>query len=424
VTFAFVALGIVIGSALGVALAWLWLRARILQLRAERDAARQTSVAEVTQAAARAAAEQAAAELARIEERAGRDIGGELERQRGVLETTVADLVRPVTEQLAAYKERVEHFQTTSTHLHGELRSQLEQLALASAGLQRETGNLVNALRRPEVRGSWGEQQLRRIIELAGMVEHCDFDEQVQLASLAGERQRPDLVVHLPNAREVIVDAKVPLDAYLDALNAKDEHERALHLRRHAAQLDAHIAALARRSYQEAHKGSVDFVVAYVPRDPMLAAAYEADPDLFDRAIANHVVIATPTTLIALLRAIAYGWQQEAIARNAQEIAAAGKALYDRFRTLSGHLGRLGARIQAATEAYNELVGSLERRVLPAARRFEDLGVVRGSETRLEDPVVVTEVARSLVAPELNGDDEQPSGDVPDGSSSAPRLPC
>ena len=404
------AAGALLGLALGVVVSWLWWRARILQVRAERDATRERAVAEITQAAARVAAERAAEELERIEARAGRDAQDDLERHRGVLEATVADLVRPVTEQLASYRERVELLQTTSTRLHGELRGQLEHLAVASAGLQRETGNLVRALSRPEVRGGWGEQQLRRIVELAGMVEHCDFDEQVHMVSPAGERQRPDLVVHLPNAREVIVDAKVPLDAYLDALDARDEHERAGHLRRHAAQLDAHVMALARRAYQEAHKGSVDFVVAYIPRDPMLAAAYEHDPDLFDRAIANHVIIATPTTLIALLRAVAYGWQQEAMAKNAQEIAAAGRALYDRLRTLSGHLARLGGRIRAGAEAYNELVGSLERRVLPAARRFEDLSVVAPSEARLEDPLVVTEMPRSLVAPELvaHADGEEP----------------
>lgn len=417
------AAGVALGLALGIVLSWLWWRARILALRAERDASRQRSVAEITEAAGKVAAERAAEELARIEARAGRDAEGDLDRHRDALEAAVADLVRPVTEQLASYRERVELLQTTSTRLHGELRGQLEQLAHASAGLQQETGNLVRALRRPEVRGGWGEQQLRRIVELAGMVEHCDFDEQVHMVSSAGARQRPDLVVHLPNAREVIVDAKVPLEAYLDALDAHDEHERARHLRRHAAQLDAHVTSLARRAYQETHRGSVDFVVAYVPRDPMLAAAYEHDPELFDRAIASHVIIATPTTLIALLRAVAYGWQQEAMAKNAQEIAAAGRALYERLRTLSGHLARLGSRIRAGAEAYNELVGSLERRVLPAARRFEALGVVSPSEAHVEDPPVVTEMPRLLVTPELASraeGEEPPAGDEHETASRQP----
>lgn len=405
--------GVAIGIAIGVALSWLWWRARSLQLQAERDAARGTAIAEITQAAARVAAEQAAQQLQQVEARAGRSATEDLERRQGALEAAVSELVRPVREQLAQYQARVETLQTTSARLHGELTGHLEQLAVANAGLQRETGNLVSALRRPEVRGSWGEQQLRRIVELAGMLEHCDFDEQVHVAGSSGERQRPDLIVHLPNAREVIVDAKVPLDAYLDALGAQDESERERHLRRHAAQLDSHVASLAGRAYPQGHRGSVDFVVAYVPRDPMLAAAYEHDPEIFDRAIASHVIIATPTTLIALLRAVAYGWQQEAMTRNAQEIARTGRELYERFGTLAGHLGRLGGRIRSTVETYNELVGSFERRVLPSARRFADLGVVAPTEPRPSEPDFVNETARMLVAPELrpsDGDDGHVDG--------------
>lgn len=392
-----------VGAALGVVLASLWWRARCLQLRAERDAERRAAVGEVARAAATAAAEQAARQLEQIEARAVRATSEELTQRQQVLRGEVDALLGPLRDQLARYDERVGSLQETSARLHGELRVQLEHLTRAQVDLQRETGNLVSALRRPEIRGSWGEQQLRRLVELAGMLEHCDFDEQVGLVDDDGRRQRPDLVVHLPNRRKVIVDAKVPLDAYLDALGAEDDRERSAHLRRHAAQLAAHVAALSRRGYHQGLADAVDFVVAFVPRDPMLAAAFEHDPELFDRAVASNVVIATPTTLIALLRAVAFGWQQEDLARNAREIAAAGRTLHERLATLSRHLVQLGSRLRSAVDAYNELVGSFERRVLPSARRLRSLGVEGAGGTELDEPATLTELPRALLSGEALG---------------------
>ncbi len=390
---------LLVGAALGALLASLWWRGRCLQLRAERDAASRAAVGEVTRAAASAAADQAARQLEQIERRAAHAAEEELDERRRALHGEVDALLRPLRDQMARYDDRVGSLQEASARLHGELRAQIEQLGRAQVQLQRETGNLVSALRRPEVRGSWGEQQLRRLVELAGMVEHCDFDEQVGLVDDAGERRRPDVVVHLPNRREVIIDAKVPLDAYLDALAADDEQERAGHLRRHAAQLSGHVAALARRGYHHRLEGAVDFVVAFVPRDPMLAAAFEHDPELFERAVASNVVIATPTTLIALLRAVAFGWQQEDLARNAREIAAAGRTLHERLATLVRHLGQLGGRLRSSVEAYNEVVGSFERRVLPAARRLGALGADGPGASNLEAPAPLTDVPRQLSGP-------------------------
>ncbi len=377
--------GIVVGVVIGGIIAALWWRARFAQLRG-------TAVNEVSQASAKSAAEQAAFFFRQIEENNKRLATEELERRQSELNEVVSELVRPVTEQLKEYKERVENLQTTSTRLQGELKNQLEQLASANANLQRETGNLVSALRRPEVRGGWGEQQLRRIVELAGMVEHCDFDEQVTMTDGAGDRQRPDVVVHLPNHRELIVDSKVPLDAYLDGLAAADQQTRDECMQRHSAQLRSHVDSLAKKSYQSGYEGSVDFVVAFVPGDPLLAAAFEHDPSIFERAIAENVIIATPTTLIALLKAVAFGWQQEAVTRNSQEIAATAKELYSRLRTVATHLAELGNRLRSGVEAYNKLVGSFERRLIPQARRFEDLQTIGAADSKVVEPQEISEV--------------------------------
>ncbi|MGB9111825.1 MAG: DNA recombination protein RmuC [Acidimicrobiales bacterium] len=377
--------GIVLGAIVGGVVTALWWRARYAQIRG-------TAVNEVSQASAKSAAEQAAVLFRQIEDNNRRLATEELERRQSALNDVVAELVRPVSEQLKEYKDRVDNLQSTNARLQGELKNQLEQLASANANLQRETGNLVSALRRPEVRGGWGEHQLRRIVELAGMVEHCDFDEQVAMVDGMGDRQRPDVVVHLPNQRELIVDSKVPLDAYLDGLAASDQETRDECMRRHAAQLKSHVELLAKKSYQSGYKGSIDFVVAFIPGDPLLAAAFEYDPSIFERAIAENVIIATPTTLIALLKAVAFGWQQEAVTRNTQEIAAAAKELYGRLRTVATHLSELGNRLRSGVEAYNKLVGSFERRLMPQARRFEDLQAIGVADSKVPEPQEIAEV--------------------------------
>ena len=421
-SLASLAAGLVVGLALGGLVAWLWWRGRELQLRAERDAATKGAIAEITQASVRAAAEQ----FRQLEEATSKEASEELARRQDALERSVTELVKPVSEQLDRYRQTVEELQRSSSRMHGELQGELERLAKANAGLQKETANLVGALRRPEVRGSWGEQQLRRIVELAGMLEHCDFDEQVHGDGESGRAQRPDMVVHLPNERRVVVDAKVPLDAFLEGLAAEDATERDRCMQRHAQQLRAHVERLAKRSYEKGVEGSVDFVVAFVPNDALLAAAYEQDAAIVERAVADQVLIATPITLIALLRAVAYGWQQEAAARDAQAIVAAGRTLYERLGVLSGHVVDLGGRLRGAVDSYNKFVGSLEQRVLPQARRFESLRSPAPGTARagLEDPSPVTEMPRPLTAPELTVPPEAaPGGDGAAGGDPATLPP-
>lgn len=407
-SIAFLIIGLIVGTALGVLLSYLWWRGKELQLRAERDAATQGAISQIAQASVRAASEQ----FQRLEAATAQSAREDLERRQEALQRSVSELVKPVSEQLDRYREVVEALQDKSLRMHGELKGELERLAHANAGLQKETASLVGALRRPEVRGGWGEQQLRRIVELAGMVEHCDFDEQVHVEGTAGRAQRPDMVVRLPNSRQVVVDAKVPLDAFLEGLAAQEPDERDRCMKRHAQQLRSHVEALAKRSYAQGVQGSVDFVVAFVPSDALLAAAFEQDAAIVERAVADQVLIATPITLIALLRAVAYGWQQEAAARDARAIVEAGRTLYERIAVLSGHIADLGTKLRSSVDAYNRFIGSLEQRVLPQARRFESLNVPGNTSHELPDPVPVTETPRPLTAAELTVATAAPATDA------------
>jgi DNA recombination protein RmuC len=247
------------------------------------------------------------------------------------------------------------------------------------------------------VRGRWGELHLRRSVELAGMVEHCDFDEQVHLTTDAGV-QRPDLVVHLAGGRSIVVDSKVPLDAHLDALATDDDDERQAHLRRHARQLRNHVDALAAKAYWRALPAAPEFVVLFVPAESSLSAALDADAGLLDHAASRNVVIATPTTLIALLRTVAHGWTTEVLAERTREIHELGRELHGRLGVLGGHLDKLGRSLKGSVDAYNRAVGSLESRVLVTARQFEDIGVTRDA---LRPPGPVHEAPRPLTAAEL-----------------------
>ena len=264
--------------------------------------------------------------------------------------------------------------------------------------LRRETQSLSTALRRPQVRGRWGELHLRRTVELAGMVAHCDFTEQHQLA---GGSLRPDLVVHLAGGRQVVVDAKVPLDAFLDATAAEEPDERDHHLARHAAQLRAHVDALGAKAYWRALPQAPEFVVLFVPAESFLSAALESDAGLLEHAATRHVVLATPSTLIALLRTVAHGWSHERLASAAAEVQRLGRELHERLATMGGHVDRLGRSLDAAVTAYNQAVGSLEGRVLVSARRFRDLGV---TDVDLAEPRQVESVARAIGAAELSGE--------------------
>lgn len=283
------------------------------------------------------------------------------------------------------------------------LREQLRGVAETSRELRSETAQLVTALRAPQVRGRWGEMQLERVVEAAGMAEHVDYDTQVSTATASedGSKQRPDLVVRLAGGKRVVVDAKVPISGYLDALEARDEATRRDRARAHARQLRSHVDALADKTYWQRFSPSPEFVVCFVPADAFLDAALREDPSLLEHAFCRDVVLATPSTLVALLRTIAYTWRQEALARNAETIHELGRDLYRRISTMGAHVERLGRSLGSAVTAYNDAVGSLERRVVSTARRMSELGVVAPGEA-LHAPEPLVDVApRSPTIAEL-----------------------
>ena len=289
-------------------------------------------------------------------------------------ETAIAQLVEPLKHALEKTEAQASLLERERLEAFAGLRVEIAGLADSHSQLQRETRNLVNALRRPEVRGRWGEITLRRLVELAGMSEHCDFTEQMHVAS-GGGSLRPDLVVHMPDARDLVVDVKTPLDAFLEALDAVSDEARLVQLKRHAQHVEARVRELASKSYWSQFARSPEFAVLFLPGDQFLSAALAERPDLLETALKQNVIIATPSTLIALLKTVAYGWRQSAVAENAAVIRELGQELYRRLGTFTAHLGRAGNRLGAAVEAYNAAVGSLERQVLPQARRFTDLGV-------------------------------------------------
>jgi DNA recombination protein RmuC len=301
-------------------------------------------------------------------------------------ETAIAQLVEPLKAAIERTEAQVRTLERERQDAFAALRTQIETLASGSAQLQRETRNLVTALRRPEVRGRWGELTLRRVVELAGLAEHCDFSEQLQVVSEDGAL-RPDLVVHMPDARQLVVDAKTPLDAYLEALEAATDEARQAALRRHAQQVEARVRALASKSYWEQFETSPEFAVLFLPGDQFLGAALAERPDLLDNALKQSVIIATPSTLIALLKAVAYGWRQSAVTQNAAIIRELGQELYRRLGNFTAHLGKVGQRLGNAVEAYNAAVGSLERQVMPQARRFTELGVTADAPLPGLEPV-------------------------------------
>jgi DNA recombination protein RmuC len=284
------------------------------------------------------------------------------------------------TEQEVARMERERSVDTAA------LRSQLQSMASGQSELQRETRNLVAALRRPEVRGRWGELTLKRVVELGGLSEHCDFREQ---PSVAGELSmlRPDLVVHLPEGRMLVVDAKTPLDAYLDAIDAATEELRTVALGRHAQQVEARVRELASKAYWQQFPHSPEFAVLFLPGDQFLSGALSQRPELLDNALRQRIIIATPATLIALLKTVAYGWRQLAVIENAAVIRDLGQQLHRRLLAFVAHLAKAGQHLGGAVDAYNNAVGSLERQVLPGARRFTELGAATGEALAAPEPV-------------------------------------
>ena len=308
-------------------------------------------------------------------------------------------MVREGLERLADQLRDLDHDRAT---WQGEFNAQVQGMRMTTESLRRETSSLSSALRKPQVRGRWGEMHLRRAVELAGMVDRCDFTEQLRLDQGA---QRPDLVVHLSGGRHIVVDAKVPLDAFLDATAAEDDDVRATHLARHARQLRSHVNGLADKAYWKALPETPDFVVMFVPAEAFLSAALDAETDLLDYAAQRRVVLATPTTLIALLRTVAHGWSHETLASQVAEVQRLGRELHDRLGTMGDHLSQVGRGLTAAVRAYNQAVGSLEGRVLVTARRFEALGV---ADSALPEVPQVELSARALSAPEMTllDDDE------------------
>jgi DNA recombination protein RmuC len=289
-------------------------------------------------------------------------------------EAAIAQLVEPLRAALERTEQQAQALERERREAYASLRTQIESLSSGQSQLQRETRNLVTALRRPEVRGRWGELTLRRLVELAGLAEHCDFTEQLHVVGQDGAL-RPDMVVHMPEARDLVVDVKTPLDAYLEALEAGSEEERQQALKKHAQQVETRIRQLASKAYWAQFEHSPEFAVLFLPGDQFLTAALAERPELLEGALKQGVIIATPSTLIALLKTVAYGWRQTAVAQNAQLIRELGQELYRRLGAFTGHLERLGGRLGAAVDAYNAAVGSLERQVLPQARRFPELGV-------------------------------------------------
>jgi len=312
--------------------------------------------------------------------------------------------------------ERMRELERQRASWQGILHQQVDEVRHSTDTLRRETSALATALRRPHVRGQWGELHLRRTVELAGMVDHCDFTEQVHLAGVDGAR-RPDLVVHLAGGKSVVVDAKVPLAAHLDALATDDPDEQREHLGRHARQVRAHVDQLAAKTYWRAIGQSPEFVVLFLPAESFLSAALEAEPGLLEHAAARNVVLATPTTLIALLRTVAHGWTTQALAERTREIHELGRELYARLGTVGGHLDKLGRSLKATIDAYNGTVGSLESRVLVTARHFAD---VADLPEQIPAPRAVDEAPRPLTAAELLEAVAEQRPELPD---SAPALP-
>jgi DNA recombination protein RmuC len=305
----------------------------------------------------------------------------------------VADLVAPVRESLSKVDAQIQQMEIARGGAYSDLKAQVQSLISTQKELQSETGNLVRALRTPNVRGRWGEIQLRRVVEIAGMLPYCDFAEQETISTDAG-RFRPDLVVKLPGGKNVVVDAKTPLDAFLGAFESTDEEVRRKSLLNHARQVRDHMETLSSKKYWEQFEATPEFVVMFLPGETFFSAALEQDPGLIEQGVLQRVIPASPTTLIALLKAVAYGWNQDKLARNAQQISNLGKELHERLRKLAVHITGVGTNLDRAVEAYNQAVGSLENRVLVSARKFAELGASVAEDIPELEPIETT--ARAL----------------------------
>ncbi|MHB8621983.1 MAG: DNA recombination protein RmuC [Sulfuricaulis sp.] len=308
-------------------------------------------------------------------------------------EKAVENLIKPVREALEKTEQQIRLMENERKQAYGSLSKHLESMAQTQQQLQGETRNLVQALRRPEVRGQWGEMTLKRMAELAGMVEYCDFYEQQHTDTEEG-RLRPDMIVRMPGGREIVVDVKTPLDAYLSAVEATDDESRRKHLEHHARKVRERIRELSSKAYWTQFKSAPDFVILFIPGEQFLTAALDMDRELIEDALKQKVILTTPTSFVALLRAIAFGWRQESLAANAERIRDVGEDLYSRLITFSEHLMKLGRSLNGAVADYNKTVGSYEAKLLPGARKFSEMGV--GGDKALDEPERIEKAVRDL----------------------------
>lgn len=351
-------------------------------IQGEREAAFELANAKLTEAFAEISNRSLRANSDTFLKLAEQNLGTHQEKAKRELserEKAVEDLVKPIRSALDASHKQITDLEKSRSEAYGSIRSQLEAMQLSQKSLTQETQNLVKALRRPEVRGQWGEITLRRLVELAGMVEHCDFVEQAHTAS-SDKIIRPDMIVNMPDQRQLVVDVKTPLDAYLSAVEAEDDAQRKLGLERHAKNVRAHIRMLSSKAYWKQFDESPEFVILFIPGDQFLSAALAEEPDLIEYALSEQIILATPTSFVALLKAVAYGWRQLALADNAKEIRILAEDLYGRLGTFVTHMNRVGRQLASSVENYNKAVGSLERNVLPGARKFTELGVHSSKE--------------------------------------------
>jgi DNA recombination protein RmuC len=388
---------LLIGLLVGAAGAWLLARARgaaeTAALRVELEHEQERSA---EQAALGARFDALAADALRKNNESFLELAS---TKLGAKEQAVEHLVAPLKESLKNVDGKLQELELARKGAYSTLAEQVRQLTETQKELRSETGNLVSALRdRPNVRGRWGEIQLRRVVEMAGMVEHCDFETQAHVPTEDG-RLRPDLVVRLPGGKSVVIDAKVAGQAYLESLELKDEDARLAKLRDHARQVRDHINKLSAKSYWSQFDHTPEFVILFIPGETFLSAALEQDPALIEDGVNQQVILATPTTLIALLRAVAYGWRQETIADSARAISELGRELYTRLATMTDHFAKVGSRLDGAVRSYNEAIGSLETRVLPSARKFKEHGISPAAE--LSPLNVVERSPRPVTAPEL-----------------------
>jgi DNA recombination protein RmuC len=386
-----------LGLLLGLGIALLVGRSREKRFAEERESAFELANARLTQTFADLSNRSLQANSDTFLKLAEQRLETQQQKARGELserEKAVEALVKPINEALKASQQQIAELEKSRSEAYGGIRNQLEEMQLNQKSLKQETQNLVNALRRPEVRGRWGEITLRRLVELAGMVEHCDFVEQVH-SETEGQIFRPDMVVRMPDNRQLVVDVKTPLDAYLAAAEAPDDAQRKLGLERHAKNVRGHIRMLASKAYWNQFDESPEFVILFIPGDQFLSAALSEEPDLIEYALSRQIILATPTSFVALLKAVAYGWRQLSLAENAKEIRILAEDLYGRLSTFVAHMNKVGRQLAGSVENYNKAVGSLERSVLPGARKFVELGVHPKKE--MEKLETLDPVPRTLI---------------------------